>query len=286
MSYFSFGQDDPCGSGQELSSSGTCECLPGHVPVPQGGCVPGPGATSSFNVCPPGWMTNDATGECTDPSGSTAECFTGLVRNPATGECVMPGTVGSGHAITSPVPTPAPAPPDPNQSGLSALAPVNPWLVGGIAALLGVGMIALAMGAKKATPNRRKASSPLGVLVAREILKGDFSSARSMAGGRSSWTVTEARALLGACKEAGRRWGKGAESSCRNIVWGDSSTGGRTVSPNPRRKSKRPPKKWMRDCVRGASESAVDPGAACGALWYHKMSASQRKAAKRRSYGR
>lgn len=47
---------------------------------------------------------------------------------------------------------------------------------------------------------------------------------------------------------------------------------------NPRR----PPKKWMRDCVRGASRSARNPGAVCGALWYHKMSASERRAALRR----
>jgi hypothetical protein len=40
-----------------------------------------------------------------------------------------------------------------------------------------------------------------------------------------------------------------------------------------------PPKRWMRHCVAGASGSARDPGAACGALWYHKMSESQRRAA-------
>lgn len=44
----------------------------------------------------------------------------------------------------------------------------------------------------------------------------------------------------------------------------------------------RPPKKWMRDCVRGASKSARNPGAVCGALWYHKMSPAQRRAALRR----
>jgi len=47
------------------------------------------------------------------------------------------------------------------------------------------------------------------------------------------------------------------------------------VQENPRR----PPKKWMRDCVAGASSSSRDPGAVCGALWYHKMSESQRRAA-------
>jgi len=50
------------------------------------------------------------------------------------------------------------------------------------------------------------------------------------------------------------------------------------ASENPRR----PPKKWMRDCVRGASRSARNPGAVCGALWYHKMSAAERRAALRR----
>ena len=47
------------------------------------------------------------------------------------------------------------------------------------------------------------------------------------------------------------------------------------MQTNPRR----PPKKWMRDCVRGASRSARNPGAACGALWYHKMSPSAKRAA-------
>jgi hypothetical protein len=46
------------------------------------------------------------------------------------------------------------------------------------------------------------------------------------------------------------------------------------VKANPNR----PPKQWMRHCTAGAS-NARDPGAVCGALWYHKMSASQRRAA-------
>lgn len=39
----------------------------------------------------------------------------------------------------------------------------------------------------------------------------------------------------------------------------------------------------MRDCVRGVEESrsARDPGAVCGALWYHKMTEGQRRAALR-----
>ncbi len=44
---------------------------------------------------------------------------------------------------------------------------------------------------------------------------------------------------------------------------------------NPRR----PPKQWMRDCVAGASGSATDPGAVCGALWYRKMSPAAKRAA-------
>lgn len=48
---------------------------------------------------------------------------------------------------------------------------------------------------------------------------------------------------------------------------------------NPRR----PPKKWMRDCIRGAKRSgARDPGAVCGAQWYHKTSAKKKRAALRR----
>lgn len=48
-----------------------------------------------------------------------------------------------------------------------------------------------------------------------------------------------------------------------------------TRRSNPRR----PPKQWMRDCVAGASESATDPGAVCGALWYRKMSPAAKRAA-------
>lgn len=68
------------------------------------------------------------------------------------------------------------------------------------------------------------------------------------------------------------------------IVYWISDT--RSATPNPSRK--RPPKKWMRACVKGvkAGGSAKDPGAVCGAQWYKKMSPKQRKAAKKRSYGR
>lgn len=48
-----------------------------------------------------------------------------------------------------------------------------------------------------------------------------------------------------------------------------------TRRSNPRR----PPKQWMRDCVAGASDSAADPGAVCGALWYRKMSPAAKRAA-------
>lgn len=45
---------------------------------------------------------------------------------------------------------------------------------------------------------------------------------------------------------------------------------------------RRPPKKWMRDCVAGVearSPSAADPGAVCGSLWHHKMSPKSKRAA-------
>lgn len=48
-----------------------------------------------------------------------------------------------------------------------------------------------------------------------------------------------------------------------------------TRRSNPRR----PPKQWMRDCIKGTSKSAADPGAVCGALWYRKMSPSAKRAA-------
>lgn len=62
--------------------------------------------------------------------------------------------------------------------------------------------------------------------------------------------------------------------SVKQAAWGKS------VSDNPRR----PPKKWMSDCVAGVKESgsAADPGAVCGSLWYHKLSNTQRRAALQR----
>lgn len=71
-----------------------------------------------------------------------------------------------------------------------------------------------------------------------------------------------------------------------------AATGSKQAQPNRRRRrssSKRPPKKWMRDCAKGVKRSrrrVRDPQAVCGSLWYHKMTKAQRKAAKRRSYGR
>ena len=50
-------------------------------------------------------------------------------------------------------------------------------------------------------------TSKLGVVVARTILTGDITLARREAAGRCSWSVSEARAITGACREANRRWG-------------------------------------------------------------------------------
>ncbi len=49
-----------------------------------------------------------------------------------------------------------------------------------------------------------------------------------------------------------------------------------TTQENPGR----PPKHWMRKCIKGvtAGKSAADPGAVCGSLWHHKLSESQRRA--------
>lgn len=43
----------------------------------------------------------------------------------------------------------------------------------------------------------------------------------------------------------------------------------------------RPPKRWMKKCVRSVEESgsAADPGAVCGSLWHHKMSPAKKRAA-------
>lgn len=57
--------------------------------------------------------------------------------------------------------------------------------------------------------------------------------------------------------------------------WADEISVNQDRADNPRR----PPKQWMRDCVKGASASAADPGAVCGALWYKKMSPSAKRAA-------
>jgi hypothetical protein len=46
--------------------------------------------------------------------------------------------------------------------------------------------------------------------VARAILSGDMDLARSTAGThRTAWSVAECRAVIGATKEANRRWGCG-----------------------------------------------------------------------------
>lgn len=52
------------------------------------------------------------------------------------------------------------------------------------------------------------------------------------------------------------------------------------MTSNPRR----PPKKWMRDCIRGVKKrgGVRDPGAVCGAQWYHKTSGKAKRAAVRR----
>lgn len=45
----------------------------------------------------------------------------------------------------------------------------------------------------------------LGILVARTILSGDLTLARTLAGNKTSWTVPEARAICGACNVAQTR---------------------------------------------------------------------------------
>jgi len=57
-----------------------------------------------------------------------------------------------------------------------------------------------------------------------------------------------------------------------------------------KRSSRRPPKGWIDHCInavkaagkRGLRRAARDPGAICGAQWYHHMTPSQKRAAKRR----
>lgn len=54
-------------------------------------------------------------------------------------------------------------------------------------------------------------------------------------------------------------------------------------------KSKRPPKTWIRRCIRGVTEGARragrklrSAGAVCGNTWYHVMTAADRRRAKRK----
>ncbi len=49
-------------------------------------------------------------------------------------------------------------------------------------------------------------TTQLGTIVARAILSGDVSRAHAEAGGRTTWTVTEARAISGACRIARERF--------------------------------------------------------------------------------
>lgn len=58
---------------------------------------------------------------------------------------------------------------------------------------------------------RRHIPAPLGTQVAREILTGDVSLARSLACGVCSWSVAEARGISGAVREANRRWNAGLD---------------------------------------------------------------------------
>lgn len=48
---------------------------------------------------------------------------------------------------------------------------------------------------------------------------------------------------------------------------------------------KRPPKKWIKSCIRGVRKSgyADDPGAVCGDVWYHKMTEYAKRKAVRES---
>lgn len=64
-------------------------------------------------------------------------------------------------------------------------------------------------------------------------------------------------------------------------LW-DYITEGLYASPSMMANPGRPPKQWMEDCIEGASDSADNPGAVCGSLWYHKMTPEQQKAALKR----
>lgn len=47
----------------------------------------------------------------------------------------------------------------------------------------------------------------LGAQIAQTILSGDVHLARQLAVGRRTWSVSEARAIAGACRVARERWG-------------------------------------------------------------------------------
>lgn len=63
---------------------------------------------------------------------------------------------------------------------------------------------------------------PIGVEIARLIMKGDVQAAHLLRGKKATWTVPEARAIAGASKAASKRYG--ATISAREMLglgkWG------------------------------------------------------------------
>jgi hypothetical protein len=69
---------------------------------------------------------------------------------------------------------------------------------------------------------REKKKRPIGVEIARLVMKGDVQAAHLLRGTKNTWSIPEARAIVGASKAASKRYG--AEISAREMLglgkWG------------------------------------------------------------------
>lgn len=192
-----------------------------------------------------------------------------------------------------PSPPPPPAPPPP-ASMADQLRQYAPWLLGG-AVVLGA-VVILSRGGTRATPNARVPKHKHKCVCA--VQNGKRSNIQRLA---TAITVDQIQKYINEYYYSNNYRVDPITLEITNTqrsvppgIFVERYRGGylfgRRSVPNKRRQrsSKRPPKKWFRDCVRevSASGSAIDPQSVCGATWYRKMGPKQRKAAKRRHYGR
>lgn len=63
-----------------------------------------------------------------------------------------------------------------------------------------------------------KTASPAAIQIFGALTSGDASLARSLAGGKTSWTIADARTILGGGLEMSRRYGVDGTSIARSIM--------------------------------------------------------------------